>query len=500
MKNIIFLLIIAVAICSCQKEEHTTTQVLQTHNNKEGVVKINSEENLKEIINQMKLSKVFNVRCILRTKASDTEFDESFVSLRENMIESVMMSLSESELSEIQQEELLFEPEDSLITDPYYAAILNDNREIQIGDKVYRYIEEGLLVYDYDPNNPFVPETIEQYPELNEGESCPVFDGNGNQANLYGMCYGTEEDDQTGREGSGNHDFGSSQPDVNNPQPLNDNTLSLLSGVIIPAQDIKSVVYKKGNGSGSWLQKGISACFGTNVTITNHFNSTHRMKLRMFSQDYLIYRSSGLTVRMQKKKFGIWWRKKAEEFVYGWSPIELRFKYNSIKVPFYNPNSQQQDYPTAMSKKFPFSNSNIELFYIPFVDYNVTTGNLNSVYKALVKKLLGIIKGWFKDPNAQENQKHRLGFYTVKDDNEMLVIFPQGEEHSEGHGRDVVRFESGWFEGEYTIGFKIGIDNNSFDFDKANFSNAGTVKIERGKVFASVKYNGIWKACEIYTQ
>lgn len=98
MKNIIFLLIIAVAICSCQKEEHTTTQVLQTHNNKEGVVKINSEENLKEIINQMKLSKVFNVRCILRTKASDTEFDESFVSLRENMIESVMMSLSESEL------------------------------------------------------------------------------------------------------------------------------------------------------------------------------------------------------------------------------------------------------------------------------------------------------------------------------------------------------------------------------------------------------------------
>lgn len=110
MKKIVFLLIITVVICSCQKEEHTTTQVLQTHNNKEGVVRVSNEKNLKEIINQMKLSKAFNVRGVLRTKASDTEFDESFVSLRENMIESIMTSLSESELSEIQQEELLFEP------------------------------------------------------------------------------------------------------------------------------------------------------------------------------------------------------------------------------------------------------------------------------------------------------------------------------------------------------------------------------------------------------
>jgi hypothetical protein len=35
--------------------------------------------------------------------------------------------------------------EDELIADPYFASLLNRNREIEVGGKIYRYTEKGLF-------------------------------------------------------------------------------------------------------------------------------------------------------------------------------------------------------------------------------------------------------------------------------------------------------------------------------------------------------------------
>lgn len=67
----------------------------------------------------------------------------------------------------------------------------------------------------------------------------------------------------------------------------------------IPKDRIRRATYTKGGGNGSWLAQGLSGWFGLNVTITNNYNKRHRMKLRMYEQDYIIYRAVGMTVRMQ---------------------------------------------------------------------------------------------------------------------------------------------------------------------------------------------------------
>ena len=130
------------------------------------------------------------------------------------------------------------------------------------------------------------------------------------------------------------------------------------------------------------------------------------MKLRMYEQDYIIYRAVGMTVRMQKRTLGIWWRKKAQEFRYGWSAIECEYKFPSPTFidPPKMPNGlpQYNKYPTGMTKKFPFANSKIVLFHIPLANYDVTTGDVNGAMAAGMKKLASSINSWFSEQGTLE--------------------------------------------------------------------------------------------------
>ena len=132
------------------------------------------------------------------------------------------------------------------------------------------------------------------------------------------------------------------------------------------------------------------------MTLTNNFDKRHRMKLRMYEQDYIIYRAAGMTVRMQQRRLRIWWRKKAQEFRYGWTAIECEYKFSkpAFLDPPKMPNGMPQynKYPTAMNKKFPFADSKIVLFHIPVANYDVTTGDANKALAAGMKQLAKTIQ------------------------------------------------------------------------------------------------------------
>ena len=78
-----------------------------------------------------------------------------------------------------------------------------------------------------------------------------------------------------------------------NASALASQGIRLANGVFIPDNKIRRTVYRKGGGNGSWLAKGASGLFGTNVTLTNNFDKRHRMKLRMYEQDYMEHLSVG---------------------------------------------------------------------------------------------------------------------------------------------------------------------------------------------------------------
>lgn len=518
MKNLsAFLLMLCMLFVSCAQPDEEFAPATKTERvAKLGVLRVASESGFAALVDEMKQMGTFDVRDLPQTRSGEVQTDETFVSLREHLIEQGLREFTDEELAEIIADSLEYDPEDSLIVDPYMMAMLNENREVQIADKMYRYVDEGLLIYDapvFDsiwnagPGHVFDPENI-IWPDsmvIQGNESTVVVDNNGNEAILRPIEY--IRGDYVGNwdlidyPGGG----GSSSGNDGDGESSEVQGLMLADKTVVPEPKINRAIYVKGNGDASWLQKGISGLFGTNVVVVNKFDSTHRMKLRMFDMDYLIYKSCGMTVRMQKKSWGIWWRKKAQEFRYGWSAIEIEHDFNKaiFDTPPLRPDGTQavSKYPDTIFKKFPCPEEEIVLFNVPFVDYDITTGDINAAFQSMTNAAANKITNWLQSAIGTENSSKPIGIYTVfSDDCKMLTVYPQSEQVSYNDGREVVRWESEWDFGFVNVFFNFG-GESGFSYDKIEMDFVGhKMDIKRGRVYAAVKYNNDWRVCTIETK
>lgn len=516
MKKIVFLFVMALYMSSCTQDltqnEHLQPQSDETTGPvKSGVLHFNSADDLSSTILQMKERQVFDIKHLPATRAAAQALNGEFVSLRQHLIDQGLREFTDAELAEIVADSLEYEPEDSLIVDPYMTAILNGEREVQVGDKICRFVEDGMIMYDVNEKVLFDPNLVEQklaVESMPHGQSVEIADANGVKAKLVKIDYIKAEQILGDRIGGGASSSDDSDNAGDNSQAAYnyDGSITLTNGVKIPRDRIRRATYTKGGGNGSWLAKGVSGLFGLNVTITNNYNKRHRMKLRMYEQDYIIYRAVGMTVRMQKRTLGIWWRKKAQEFRYGWSAIECEYKFPSPAFldPPKMPNGlpQYNKYPTAMTKKFPFANTEVVLFHIPIANYDITTGDVNGVMAAGMKKMASSINSWFNDSQNKGLLSNPRGLFTTYDgDRKIRVIFPQGKEEVDYHtGREVVRWDKQWFSGNFMIGFKSNMSGGGFHYKNMSFSPAKDVSIIRGRIYGAVKYDNQWRACVIETK
>lgn len=450
---------------------------------------------------------------------------DGFVSLREHLIDQGLREFTDAELAEIIADSLEYEPEDDLIVDPYMTAILNGEREVQVGDKICRFVDEGMVMYDVADKEKFKVQDIDlalkkvDVNAMEEGQTAKL-QGADMNAELVKIDYiASRKIDDTnlhfirddgklvevggssGGSSSGSSGGSASEYHMNeNP----DTRIFLVGGIQIPANKIRRATYKKGGGNGSWLAKGASGLLGTNVTITNNYDKRHRMKLRMYEQNYVIHRAVGMTVRMQTRRFRIWWRKKAQEFRYGWSAIECEY---DMKTPTFQPpqmpggvTPEYSRIPTAMTKKFPFANSKIILFNVPIANYDVTTGTINSVFAKGVNAIAKNMKKWFDAPENKNTKKYPRGIFTEVDSKTIRVIYPQGEEKDWNTGREVVKWDAEWFSGDFSVGFAYNSPGGGFKFGSLDVKAAKKVHIVRGQIYGAVKYRNEWRACVIATE
>ena len=377
--------------------------------------------------------------------------------------------------------------EDSIIVDPFLSSVLNAKREVQIGDKIYRYIRQGLVTY----NASEVDKIDQILSKLDTSLISNLFHGDkvsiNNNVDFYKIEYADAPviEDVVLTKSPG-------------PRPSG---VVLGDGLFIPDSKIKRTTYSKGKGDANWFQRTISGKFGTNVTLENYYSKSSRMKLRMYDQDYLIYRAIGMTVRMQEKTLGIWWRKKAQEFRYGWTAIECQYEYSNPVFP--EPKKNQDGtynhpkYPFAMVKKFPFSDTEIVLFNIPFINYDITSADVNKVVENGFKQIAKNMGAWLNTSFGQKYKNNPRGLYsTHSNDKKVIITYPQGEDVAYNDGREVVRWDLTWFSGKFIVSFTNnmmgGPWNTSFDIGKAT-----DVKIVRGRIYAAVKYKNEWRACII---
>ena len=96
-----------------------------------------------------------------------------------------VFEFTDVELAEIAADSLEYGPEDSLIVDPYMTAILNGEREVQVGDKICRFVEDGMMMYDANEKVLFDPNLVEQklaVESMSHGQVVEIADTKGVKA------------------------------------------------------------------------------------------------------------------------------------------------------------------------------------------------------------------------------------------------------------------------------------------------------------------------------
>lgn len=481
-------------------DQNETDQTITVNS---GILAFNTSEELFRTVSALKEADKFDVKVHPATRSGSS----GFTSLRQSLIEQGLRNFTDAELAEISAEELIYEPEDEIIIDPYLAAILNQDREVQVGNSIIRYVDEGMFMYDAGDIGEFDDMGLGNLntDNLTHGDRLTIND-RVQFVKIEYLPHILVSENDMGMVVTENPSGGYSVAAANNSTIYNnDGSLKLSTGVKIPKEKIKRTTYKKGNGDANWVQRTSSGIWGTNVTLENNYDKRHRMKLRMYDQDYILYRAVGMTVRMQQRTLGVWWRKKAQEFRYGWTAIECEYKYSapSFLEPPKMPNGlpQYEKYPFAMAKKFPFEKKDIVLFHIPYAKYDVTTGDVNKVFDKGVKALVNQMNSWYKSEQGKNYTSNPKGLYTTHDnDRKILVVYPQGEEVEYNDGREVVRWEMSWFSGNFVVGFSNNMAGGGWTAGVKSFGSSTDVKIIRGRVYGAVKYNNEWRACIIETE
>ncbi|MDE5889501.1 MAG: hypothetical protein K2H10_00630, partial [Bacteroidales bacterium] len=369
VKYLSMIMVLAV-ICACTKEK-SSLQPSEKVTQSETILSFNSESELENFANQFKDSK----DCVSTKAINGTS---GFISLWDSNREAVLSKLSPAEVSEVEREGLEYEPEDEIIVDPVFAKILNPKREVSVKGKIYRYVKTGVIVYDKAADVEFI-DNIDptQFSDLNDRDEISIREGvSFIRIEYQTPIYYTE-----------------TKAPILDPG-LYDDRLVLKDGISVPINDVKLIEYAQGSGDANGFQKTISSIFGTSVVAENNFDSKHRMKLRTFAQDFVVYTSVGMTVRMQQKAVGIWWRKKAQEFRYGWSAVECYYTY---KGPSFPSGVTFQNADVLLHSQANYYSKPIVLFSVPYVDYKVTDKAVSTLIKSLLQKNKSKINAWLNN-------------------------------------------------------------------------------------------------------
>lgn len=371
IRSQVFVLFIILVFYSCEKDfespKQDSNEVIQTVNDIlmiDGTLHINSKASLQNIINKFKISpenqNEFNlVINNLENKGfrpltpnfdeNDSEKIQSFVKRKIERLEK--RNIDYGVYSRIVNEDPDIDLDDELIFDPAFASLLNEDREIFVGDKFYKYTEMGMFFCESEKelilknylDNLTPQERIQliQDSTLNLIEPPCGEDPNAKLINsdiklfqpnsLIQPCDGTWIDDDT-------------DPIVTTPPgnyaPPTDLIKQNLPVCEVQANSLYELV------------------FGPSEGCIRYMNNDRRVKTKFWKQNYFIFSSLGCKVKFQKHVenfFASWWEKSfAEKLELGVNYITYEYNFN---VPMFN--QSQYNYETT------------------FFEYNGTKYNVN---------------------------------------------------------------------------------------------------------------------------
>lgn len=302
MKNALTLIILFLLFGACQKDEILPPVEKQQEKISlvDNYLKFNSPEALQQIMDNLNngnmiLDDIPEVRAIKGLNTLKTGVDD-----------------------ETQEYEL-----DTLVPNEKFRALLNDEREIQVGDIFYKITPAGTYYCD-EALKDELRKYIDQLSVTGQSKSTSLKtlkiaarEEGINDEEINGRFYlrrTFEESRVEINEGGGyggRYSGGYSEYTSETLPPNFDN----LSQTQFDAK--------------TWVGKGIQAIVGRNVGHGRYWGSKRRVKVNFYNYDYVAYRESGIRAKFQKKNWIGWSDTRAPQLMIGWRNIMYSYKYRN---------------------------------------------------------------------------------------------------------------------------------------------------------------------------
>lgn len=410
-----------------------------------------------------------------------TKSTSKFMSLWDYQQKEFIASLDDATRQYIASEGLIYEPEDDLIVDPSFAKVLSPDREIQVGDKIYRYVPEGILIYTNGATSKAVEDVdLSMVKDIEHGNIVELGDGISFQKIVYAHLI--EEDSEV-----------KTKATVSNNTSITSQGIVLGGGINIPAADIQRVVYEQSASDANGFSQWISGIFGTNVVAIKEFDSKHRIRMRTYSQDYGIYRSVGMAVKLQQKVLGAWFRYKAEEIRYGWTAVECIYRYRDpFDVNFMSKTNAIIKDIEGYDKPVVFFKSSLS---------SVENASIKSAVSSILSSNSSSVNNWINaNSSYRDNPRGVMTFdYSVRSNinvyDKIRMIFPQTEEVVYNDRREQVSWDFNWFPTLTSSSVDASGQHVTGEYQLTELQD---ISVNRGEFYGAVKYDGKWMACVIY--
>lgn len=497
MKKLLSLLLGVFILTACQDStltpEHETSQLQEETATPSGEemprVVVGSRAELQNLISQLGDPDAPHSRTANDLDVKFSQDDETFVSLLEAKRREIIASLTPEQLAAIEndEEDLEISVSDSIIADIQFAMLLNANREIQVGDTVYRYFRNGVAIAKAEN----AKELLNVESSINQIVATP--DNTGQTMSVTSDItfipvfndYAHYEDVYNGDEDSG---YGGAVGDV--PAPHFHKGITLHNGAFVYYNNITEVDYN-GRGDGNWFHFLWGKIWGRNIVACKYFEEGRKLTMNFYDQNYIIYANIGTTLKMQKRTAGIWCDTKATEMEHGWETVIIKYEIPAPMPPetFQYPGMSNPSITTY--HPFPFTNESRLLLHIPLVDYDFTTHDLNKAFQTAVTKAYDKASNWVKKQCGSANNMGLMSF----EGKEVYIIHGPYYENLYNVKSHTSKFYSKWFPGTFSLTFSLG---DSFKIKNLKISTNDGVELYRGCVYGAIKYNGKWCAARIY--
>ncbi len=279
--------------------------------------------------------------------------------------------------------------EDTLVVSERFSKLLNVNREIKVGNTVYRITPNGTFFADAENYDLLVEVATEEFnPDDYIGQN-----------NISGLKiaapqhYLRRDDDRIGvydtygAIGGGGSSSSSSTP-------------------VLEEEDFKVTSFQ-----GTFVGKLWDSIWGFSRSIRNYYDSKYRMDAKFYSLDFGVYSEAGIKTKTQKKGWtGIWNKTDVDEIRCGFEVLILKEEWPTDLIPPIEDPMQRQHLPNSLGSVSPLMESLTEfesgesLWTFNFWGHNISDKDLAPAAIAALK--LGVEKAnekWDLEPDAKHD-------------------------------------------------------------------------------------------------